>query len=278
MHTETIAADQKYNAVVLAGSRRKGGDPLAEAGNVPHKCFIDIAGTPMLRLVVDAVLKSGRVKHVFVSINEINMAQARKILSPLGQNDKITLIPARANLGDSVAALVEQRPDVLPLVVTTGDNALHTAEMVKYFCDELDRSTGDGALGLTRAEVMLAKYPEGSRSFHRFRDGQFSSCNLYAILTEKAVRAAKTFNSGGQFAKKPWRLIFSFGLPAFLIYKSRLATIGGFLKALARPLKVKIDPVFMPFAEGPIDVDRVSDWKLANKIVAARAVGKSHAA
>lgn len=72
------------------------------------------------------------------------------------------------------------------------------------------------------------------------------------------------------FAKKPWRFIFSFGLLAFLVYKSRRATFEGFLKYLSRALKVDTRPVYMPFPEGPIDVDRIEDWEMANRIIAKR--------
>jgi hypothetical protein len=155
-------------------------------------------------------------------------------------------------------------------VITTGDNALHTAEMVAFFCDALGDVKDDAALGLTPAAYVLEKYPEGNRAFHRFRDGAFSSCNLYAILTAAGLDAARVFNSGGQFGKKPRRLIGAFGLFAFLLYKSRLFRLKTVLKALSRTVGVRTAPVLMPFAEGPIDVDRQVDWDLANRIVAAR--------
>ena len=94
--------------------------------------------------------------------------------------------------------------------------------MVAFFCDALAGLAEDGALGLTPANYVLEKYPEGNRAFHRFRDGAFSSCNLYALLTPKGIEAAQVFRSGGQFGKKPKRLIGAFGLWAFLLYKSRL--------------------------------------------------------
>ncbi len=40
--------ERTYTALVLAASRGNL-DPLAQAGGVSHKCFIDIAGRPMLR-------------------------------------------------------------------------------------------------------------------------------------------------------------------------------------------------------------------------------------
>ena len=84
------------------------------------------------------------------------------------------------------------------------------------------------------------------------------------------MSGARVFNSGGQFGKKPKRLIGAFGLLAFLVYKSRLATLRTFLRLLSRTIGVRTAPVLMPFAEGPIDIDRMQDWELAERIIAAR--------
>ena len=259
--------DGPFTGLVLAASRGNL-DPLAQAGGVSHKCFIDIAGQPMLRRVVSAVMASGRIGRTIVAIEPESIAEAKEILAGLPGADTIEYVASRENIGSSVAAVAT--PELLPLVITTGDNALHTPELVRYFCDALDEVKEDGALGLTPAEYILAKYPEGNRAFHRFRDGAFSSCNIYALLTPKSLEAPRVFNSGGQFGKKPRRLIGAFGLFAFLLYKSRLFTLRTVLRTLSRGIGVRTAPVLMPFAEGPIDVDRPVDWDLANRIVAAR--------
>lgn len=259
--------DGPFTGLVLAASRGNL-DPLAQAGGVSHKCFIDIAGQPMLRRVVSAVMASGRIGRTIVAIEPESIAEAKEILAGLPGADTIEYVASRENIGSSVAAVAT--PELLPLVITTGDNALHTPELVRYFCDALDEVKEDGALGLTPAEYILSKYPEGNRAFHRFRDGAFSSCNIYALLTPKSLEAPRVFNSGGQFGKKPRRLIGAFGLFAFLLYKSRLFTLKTVLKALSRTVGVSTAPVLIPFAEGPIDVDRMQDWELANRIIRER--------
>ena len=259
--------DRKYTGLVLAASRGHL-DPLALAGGVSHKCFIDIAGEPMLRRVVRAVIDSGRIGRTIVAIEPDSIDEAKAILAPLPGAAAIEYVASRENIGASVSAVAS--PDMLPLVITTGDNALHTAEMVRFFCDSLDGIDADGALGLTPAQCLLDKYPEGNRAFHRFRDGAFSSCNIYALLTPRSLAGPRIFNSGGQFGKKPRRLIGAFGLFAFLLYKSRRFTLRTVLKALSRTVGLRAAPILMPFAEGPIDVDRPKDWELANRIVRAR--------
>ena len=259
--------DRNYTALVLAASRGNL-DPLAQAGGVSHKCFIDIAGQPMLRRVVQAVLESGRIGRTIVMIEPDAIEEAKAILAPLPGAEGLEYVASRDNIGTSVSGIAT--PELLPLVITTGDNALHTAEMVRFFCDSLDGLDADGAIGLTPAHYILDKYPEGNRAFHRFRDGAFSSCNIYALLTPRSLRGPRVFNSGGQFGKKPKRLIGAFGLFAFLLYKSRLFPLQTVLAALSRSVGLKAAPILMPFAEGPIDVDRMQDWELAYRIVRDR--------
>lgn len=259
--------DRRYTALVLAASRGNL-DPLAQAGGVSHKTFIDIAGVPMLERVVGAVVASGRVGRVVIAIEEDSTDDARRILAAIPGAEDFVFVPSRENIGTSVIAAAD--PALLPLIITTGDNALHTPELVRNFCDSLDAVTTDAGLGVTRAELILEKYPDGQRAFHRFADGAFSSCNLYAFLTPAAISGARIFNGGGQFGKKPKRLIGAFGLLAFVLYKSRRVKLETFLRFLSRGLKITVAPIYIPFAEGPIDVDRMEDWKLAEQIIAKR--------
>jgi 2-C-methyl-D-erythritol 4-phosphate cytidylyltransferase len=262
-------SDKRYTALVLAATRGNR-DPLAEKGGVSHKAFIDLHGTPMLRRVVASVAESGRVGRILIAIEDEAVEEARDVLAGVAGEDTIAFVSSRDSIGASVAAIGEDCPDALPLIITTGDNGLHTHEIVRSFCDQLDHAAGDGALGLTDARYVIEKYPEGARAFHRFRDGEFSSCNLYAILTPRGLHGAQVFNGGGQFGKKPKRLIGAFGLVAFLIYKSRLTRVERFLGFLSRAIGVKTVPIFLPFAEGPIDIDRMNDWELAERILAER--------
>ena len=63
------------------------------------------------------------------------------------------------------------------------------------FADEMVRDK----LGLVRPDEV-----ERARQLllaHRFRDGAFSSCNIYALLTPRSLVGPKVFRTGGQFGK-----------------------------------------------------------------------------
>src|SRR5688572_3598560 len=148
-------ADTRYTALVLAATRGGPRDPLAQEGGVSHKAFIDLAGKPMLRRVVEGVIDSGRVGHVIVSIEADAIDEAKQVLAGLDARTPITYTPSRESIGASAAAVTQDFPDAVPMIVTTADNGLHTGEIVKSFCDQLDDVTVDGALGLTDAKRVL---------------------------------------------------------------------------------------------------------------------------
>src|SRR5437763_13317806 len=100
-------SDTRYTALVLAASRGNL-DPLAQAGGVSHKCFIDIAGQPMLRRVVEAVMASGRVGRTVVAIEADSIAEAREILAPLAGAEAIHYVASRETIGASVAAVADE--------------------------------------------------------------------------------------------------------------------------------------------------------------------------
>src|SRR6185503_11047970 len=80
---EPTMADTRYTALVLAATRGGPRDPLAQAGGVSHKAFIDLAGKPMLRRVVEGVIDSGRVGRLIVSIEQQAMDEAKQVLAGL---------------------------------------------------------------------------------------------------------------------------------------------------------------------------------------------------
>ena len=78
-------ADTRYTALVLAATRGGARDPLAQEGGVSHKAFIDLAGKPMLRRVVESVIDSGRVGRIIVSIEQDAMDEAKQVLAGLDE-------------------------------------------------------------------------------------------------------------------------------------------------------------------------------------------------
>lgn len=261
---------KKATALVLAASRRGPADAVAKIQGVSHKCLVTLDDVVMLERVVSEIKNARGIGRVFVSIESEELLRTVPALAKMLDKGEIQYVPSAENLYLSVADAAARIEDPYPLVITTGDNALHTTEMVDHFCREIAEHHPDTAVAMTPASVILEAYPEGKRAFHNLKDGGWSSCNLYALMNDKALKAAKVFEGGGQFGKKPQRIMKAFGLFFMLLYRYKLATIDQLAARLSKRWSMDVRVVRMPFADAPIDVDNPGDFELTERILKTR--------
>jgi len=263
---------KKATALILAASRLGPQDIVAQSQNVSHKCLITLDGMIMLERVVREIKEAKNIGRIFVSIENEELLDSVPALKEMREKGEIQFVQSRKNLFLSVMGAAEDIDSPFPLIITTADNALHTTEMVDHFCKELFTANPDAAIAMTPASVILDAYPEGKRAFHTLKDGGWSSCNLYAMMTEKALASTKAFEGGGQFGKNPQRILKAFGFIFMVLYKYRLATSATMCKLLSRRWGIKLQLIRMPYADAPIDVDNPGDVMLTEKILKARRV------
>jgi len=262
--------DMKFTALVLAASRRGAADPVAQIQGLSHKCLVKLNGVPMVQRVIAGLKGAAHIERIYVSIEDPAILRQVPALAAMLDAGEIKTVSSEGNLAQSVYKAAAEIDSPYPLIVSAGDNALHTPEMVDHFCAEVARTEADVFVGMTRAQLILDKYPGGQRAFHRLKDEAYSSCNLYALKTPRGLAAAEAFATGGQFGKKPERIINAFGLWAFLLYKLRLVTLDGVMRQISRAMKVDVRKALIPWAEGPIDVDNAKDYALVTQILETR--------
>lgn len=268
MSTDT--SDGKVTVLVLAASRAGPDDAVAALQNVSHKCLVEIDGEIMLQRVVREIAESKHAGPIYVSIEDEALLRQVPYIANLMEQGRVRFLPSGDNLFASIMSAANAIDFPFPLVVSTGDNALHTSEMFDHFCGAVLAGKMDGAVGMTPAATILEAYPDGKRAFHELKDGGWSSCNLYAAVTPRAIDAAKVFQTGGQFGKRPSRIMKAFGLPFMLMYKFRLASLDGLARYLSRRWKLDLQIVRMPFADAPIDVDNPGDFTRTEAILKKR--------
>ncbi len=268
---------QLMTALVLSASRQGAEDAVAQLQQATHKCLVEIDGMVMLERVVRELKASAHIGRIIVSIESEDLLRQTPALAEMFAAGEIEFTQSQSDLFQSVTHAVNTIEAPYPLLISTGDNALHTTEMVDHFCTQVWSGESDAAVAMTPADVILKAYPDGKRAFHDLRDGGWSSCNLYAVLSDKAVEAARAFETGGQFGKKPERILKAFGLGFLIKYKFSLATLDGLAAHLSKRWNIKLTPVRMPFADAPIDVDNVGDFHRTEKILQARRAAETSA-
>lgn len=252
----------KYSAIVLAGSR-PGGDAFAQSFGTDLKALIPVAGEPMVRRPVRALLASESVGEIIV------LTQApERIAEVLPDDKRITVRNSNATIAETMLAICNDPRTHWPVLVTTADHALLDTGIVDEFCA---RAAGAGiAIGVVERTALMRRLPQTRRTWLGFRGGAYTGANLFALGSANVAPAIELWRSVEQDRKKGWRLIALLG-PAVLVGAVlRLLTIDEVLARLGRKLQLSIVAVRLANPLAGVDVDKAEDHALAEAILAGR--------
>lgn len=253
--------------LILAGRREGHVDPLAAEHGLNDKALVPVAGRPMLAHVLDAAAAS-KAERIFISTHNPNLLDAidDPIVAALG--DRVTIMKSADNLADSVLNVADLCD--FPLLITTADNCLLTADAIEEISADAVSRGADAALAMARKEDVLAVHPTGQRKFYKFSDVELSNCNSYWIASRSALRAAEIFRGGGQFVKKPIRVFQAFGLLNLLRFRYGMGKVDKVFAGLSRKLKMKLVVVQVSDGHLAIDVDQQRSLAVTEELMAKR--------
>jgi GTP:adenosylcobinamide-phosphate guanylyltransferase len=259
--------DPPFTALVLAGSRGPD-DPVAKAAGLTHKCLVLVAGVPMAARVVEALAACPAVGRIAIALEDPALVDALPALRPLVASGRCALLATAATPSLSVQRALDELPQPLPLLVTTGDHPLLTPAIVEHFAAAARETGADLVAGLTPAAAIRKAYPDTQRTYLRFRDERYSGANLFAVLRPEGQRAVAFWRRVEQERKRPWRLVRAFGWRPLLAYLLGRLTLDDAMARASSIVGARIAAVVLPFAEAAIDVDKPADLELVERILA----------
>jgi len=256
----------KWRAIILAAGRGPS-DPMAAAYGVSHKCLVEIAGIPMLRRVVDTLADHPAIGNISVAIDnrDVGVQALDDAVS------KVEFVPTAESAARTVSALLANSASDYPILLTTADHPLLTAEMIDSFVNGSTAAPADLTVGLASAETILAAYPDASRTFLRFGNDRVSGCNLFGLRTANAVKAIDFWHYLEPVRKKPWRLFAAFGPIAIARFFTGRMNVERAFAVASQRIGIVARPILLPFAEAAVDVDKPADKELAELILRKRA-------
>lgn len=257
--------------IILAGDRHRP-DPVATAAGTACKVAAPVAGRPMLERVLAALSDSGAVAEMVICGPEQEALQEVSGVERDRANPRLHRIDARSSPSTSVAAAMEACQRRHPLLVTTGDHALLTGEMVSAFTEAAAGQPWDAAVAVVPYSLVIGCYPDARPTAIRFRDGAVCGCNLFSLQTPESRRLIDFWARLEQRRKHPWRTVAgAIGAESLVQYALGRLTLERALERLSRRLGIHVGAVVLPFAAAGLDVDTVADWQLAERIARGRA-------
>jgi GTP:adenosylcobinamide-phosphate guanylyltransferase len=266
-----------FDVLVLAG-RRDANDEFAQAAGATHRALLDIAGVPMLARVLATLDSHEQIGAILLCSDAPDLMTDVPEVAELVSRSKVRLLTTESTPSLSVLAgidtLAAENPageSQNPVLVTTADHALLDHDMLDFFFDAAQSSGADMAVGLVSESLIAKRFPEAKRTYLPFRGGRYSGANLFAFMNPAAREVAVFWRNAEQHRKQPWRMVSAFGLGSLLLFLTRRLDLAGAFRRVSKIVGVEVAAIEMPTAEAAVDVDKLSDWKLANEIYAERA-------
>jgi GTP:adenosylcobinamide-phosphate guanylyltransferase len=257
-------------AIVLAG-RRSADDPLATAAGAPHRALLDIEGEPMLLRVVKRLLTWPTIERILINIDQPELLLDLAALVALRDAGSVEFMQSTESPSRSVLESLDWADlESGPVLVTTADHALLDDDMLDEFFQASERLNVDLTVGLVSQVTIEARFPEAKRTYLRFRDGAFSGANLFLFRTPNAKRAAAFWQRVESERKHPWRMARAFGLGTLLLFLARRLDLDAALVRASSVIGAEIRAIRLHIAEAAVDVDKIEDLELVQRILAER--------
>lgn len=266
-----------FRSIILAGER-PGGSALSRAFNISASVMVPVAGQPALARVIQAIKDSRKASGGIICGPAADIVETTADLKSILQSpDHEWLEPATGPAASALAAL--EKLNHYPALLTAGDHALLTGEIIDDFCKQVlslnsssptnEDSDYDLVVGFVPFKLVHAAWPESKRTVLKFADGGFCGSNLFAVLNPEGRKALAFWRQAEADRKRPWRIARSLGFIALLRYLFRRLTLEDALRSLSTAAGCRIGHVELGFARAAVDVDSVEDQRLAERILSS---------
>ena len=253
----------KYTAILLAGSRPEG-DAFAAQFGTDMKALVAIAGEPMVRRPVRALLASSSISEVLI------LSQAPdRISAVIPKDPRIRFGRSSATIAQTLIEISSDPETRWPLLITTADHALLDPATVDEFASRAAGS--DIAIGVVEKANLLARLPKTERTWLRFRKGAYTGANLFILRSPEVRPAIDLWRSIEQDRKKAWRLVLRLGPIALLLAALKLLSIEDVLGRLGKKLGLKVRAICLSNPLAGVDVDKPADHSLTEAILKGKA-------
>jgi len=254
--------------VILAGER-PGGSAFSQELGLPASVLVDVAGQSALARVIAALGASEHVQGGILCGPSPDIyrehAQFREILDGTAFE---WMAPQPGPSASAAEAI--RKTGRFPVLLTAGDHALLTPDLVDDFCSRSSAVQADVVVGLVPYDLVHAAFPDSRRTVLKFSDGRFCGSNLFAILNKSGEAAPAFWSRLEADRKRPWRMARRIGPLLLLRYMLGWLTLRAAMDTLSSAMGCRVAYLPIENPRAAVDVDSVADRDLAVRILSGQ--------
>lgn len=252
------------DVIVLAGGPFD--DLAAQTPNAPNKAFVEIGGVTLVERTLRALRAASSVGRIIVVAPLATHERAALSLADERRPDGVRISDS---LHNGLAGLTPDR-DVL---VSASDLPVLTPEAIDDFVARAAGADADLTYGCIEKRTHMAKYPEAPHTWAPLRDGTYCGTGFITLRPRIWPALERVIEQLGEARKNPLKLASLFGWDILTRFAFRRLSISQAEARATRVMGARVRAVVSPYPEIGINVDRLSDIALAEKLISSVRTG-----
>jgi len=246
------------DALVLAGGPFD--DVAAHTPGAPNKAFVEIAGVTLVERTLRALREAASIGRIIVVAPPAAHSRPALVLAD-------ELRPDGVRIRDSLSNGLTGLDPNAGLLVSASDLPVLTPEAIDDFVARARAAGADLTYGCIEKRVHMAKYPEAPHTWAPLREGTFCGTGFITLRPRVWPALEGVIERLGEARKNPLKLASLFGWRVLWRFALRRLSISQVEARASYVIGAKVRAIVSPYAEIGINVDRVTDIALAEKLL-----------
>jgi GTP:adenosylcobinamide-phosphate guanylyltransferase len=245
-------------AIVLAGGPP---DELsAQVPDAPNKAFVPIGGVTLVERTIRALRNAASISRIIAVAPQQFHTHPALALADECRPDGI-------RIRDSLRLGLEGLTRDSSVLISTSDLPVLSAPSVDDFVMRAHEKNADITYGCIERRVHLAKYPLVPHTWARLKEGTYCGTGFVTIRPRVWPSLERFIEQLGHARKNPLRLARLFGWDIVIRLLMRRLSIEEAEARASRIIGARVCAVISPYPEIAVNVDRISDVALAERLV-----------
>lgn len=254
------------DAVVTAGGVPVPGDPLYPYCLGDNKAFLDIAGKPMIKWVLDALDQARLVDNiVIVGLPENKIVNAKKLAVCVASQNSLL-----ENVRAGISKVLEINPDSQQVLLVSSDIPAINSAIVDWLINQTQTSDFDIYYNVISREVMEARYPESRRSYTKLKDMAVCGGDMNVVKARTVTTNEELWEKIINSRKNVFKQASLIGYDTLLLLMLRQISLDQAVRLVTKRLSITGQAIVCPYAEIGMDIDKPHQLEIIRRDLTSR--------
>ncbi|MDI9419447.1 MAG: NTP transferase domain-containing protein [Firmicutes bacterium] len=246
----------QVDAIVLAGAKNDG--KLREVSSSPYEALIPINGRPMVNYVIDALKGSAQIRRIVV----VGYPEFK------GQiDDDAVLLECGESLVENIEIGLNYLGTENHVLVVTSDIPMLASAAVDDFLARCQGQSQDLFYPIVSKDANEAVYPGVARTYVKLKDGTYTGGNMVLVAPKFVQGSKQVIQRVVVLRKKPFDIVKLLGFRILVKFIFRCLRIAEVERRVKHLFGINATAVITSYPQIGTDVDKPSDWELAQRVL-----------